>query len=180
MEQVEPGTEASPETELDPLRREVERQASLAGEYLEHLQRLQADFENFRKRTARDREAAVSVAVRELLTGFLPVVDSIELAVASAAGNEAIGSGLELVCKQVRDWLGQAGVWAIEVDGQQFDPATAEPIMVVEDDSPAGTVIQTHRKGYQARSYLLRPAMVTVSRGSGEQGGNTDGGGDDE
>ena len=153
---------AAAEPELDPLARaQAER-----DEYLELAQRTQADFENYRKRTAQQAAQAGERAKAGLLREILPVVDNLERALASAGEAEAaLAEGVKLVLADLRGVLARAGVEAIEPVGERFDPTTHEALSTrpADDGAEAGIVVEVVEKGYRTRDNVIRPARVVVS-----------------
>jgi molecular chaperone GrpE len=149
--------------ELDELgRAQAER-----DEYLDSLRRVQADFENYRKRMLREQTALVERATEGLVEQLLPVLDSLELAIASAQGESdelaKVRKGLELVYAELLGVLEKAGVSRIEAAGKPFDPTEHEA--VAQDDGDGEPVVsEVFRTGYRLRGRVLRPAMVKVTR----------------
>lgn len=149
--------------ELDELgRAQAER-----DEYLDSLRRVQADFENYRKRMLREQTALVERATEGLVEQLLPVLDSFELALASAEGEgeelAKVRKGLELVYAELLGVLEKAGVSRIEAGGKPFDPTEHEA--VAQDDGEGEPVVsEVFRTGYRLRGRVLRPAMVKVTR----------------
>jgi molecular chaperone GrpE len=132
--------------------------------------RSQADFENYKKRTARDKEDAIKYANRSLLERLLPILDNFELGLA-AARNEGesspIYSGMSLVLKQLNDLLADNGVQPIEAVGEKFDPNFHESIAHEPSrEVPEGVVTRQTRRGYRFKDRLLRPSSVVVSSGA--------------
>ena len=146
------------------------------GDELEALQdrhiRLQADFDNFRKRALKEREEAHAFGHQNLVKDLLPTVDNLERAIQhlrqSEAGDlEGLLQGVELVERELLQALAKHGVAAIEAEGKPFDPAFHEAVAQVEDDSlEEGSVVQVVQRGYLLRDRLLRPASVIVSKKS--------------
>jgi molecular chaperone GrpE len=131
---------------------------------LDRLARLQAEFENARKRADRDRLADRDYAVASVVDKFLPVLDHFELALKSAATVEQLRSGVELIVKQMEDVLRQLHVTAIPAEGAKFDPRHHEALGTVERlDLPDQHVAEEIRRGYKLRDKLLRPALVRVA-----------------
>jgi molecular chaperone GrpE len=131
--------------------------------------RSQADFDNYRKRSSREKEDAVKYANSSLLERLIPIIDNFELGLAAAAGaeNSPILAGMSMVGKQLNDFLAEFGVTAIDATGQTFDPNLHEAIAHEHDPKvPEGKVIRQVRKGFKLKDRLLRPANVIVSRGS--------------
>ena len=135
----------------------------------DRLIRLQADFENFRKRTVRDREDQARRACEKILKDFLPVVDHLDLGVQSAHKHHikhAVIEGFEGVQKQFHQALEKAGVVPIETLNQAFDPHLHESVTQLHsEEHPENTIIQETRRGYLLGSYVLRAAQVIVSKG---------------
>jgi len=131
--------------------------------------RTAADFDNFRKRAAREKEDAIRYANTSLLGDLLPVLDNFELgmeAAKAAPGADAILQGLGMVSRQFQDFLTSAGVETIPTDGTAFDPNFMEAVGHEHDPKiPEGQVLRETRRGYKLRDRLLRPASVFVSKG---------------
>ena len=131
--------------------------------------RSQADFENYKKRAAREKDEAIKYANKSLLERLVPIVDNFELGLEAARGEgekSAIHSGMMLVLKQLKDFLADNGLQPIEAVGQEFDPNVHEAIAhEPSDEVPAETVIRQTRRGYRLKDRLLRPSTVVVSSG---------------
>ena len=136
-------------------------------EYLESLQRLQAEFANFRKRVLRESEQAGQRASTEMIGELLPVLDNFERALQAAAEHDeqVLSGGVELVYNQLRDVLTKRGLCEIDAHGQPFDPTQHEAILCQPSaEHEEGTVMQVIEKGYQLKDRVVRPAKVIVSR----------------
>jgi len=134
-------------------------------EYLADLQRLAADFDNYRKRTARDQESLVARAAERLVQGLLPVLDDLERALQAADEHEEakLEEGVALVHRELTDLLRKEGLAEIETDGA-FDPHVHEALLAQPADGAAqGQVIQVLQKGYRLGDRVLRPARVIVA-----------------
>jgi molecular chaperone GrpE len=131
--------------------------------------RTQADFENYKKRCAREKDQAIKYANTSLLEKLLPMVDNFELGLAAAKGEgeqSPIYSGMNLVLKQLSDFLADNGLQPIEAVGQKFDPNLHEAIAhEPSDDVPEEHVVRQTRRGYRFKDRLLRPSSVVVSSG---------------
>jgi molecular chaperone GrpE len=131
--------------------------------------RERADLENVKKRGAKERQDAVRFGNESLLRDLLPVVDNLERAIGAAGGGgngKSLVEGVELVLKSFMDTLQRNGVERVPAKGAPFDPAVHEAVAYVESPShPAQQVIEEHQAGYRLNDRLLRPAMVTVSKG---------------
>ncbi len=134
-------------------------------EYLDLARRTQADFENYRKRAAREAAAAGDRAKSGLVRELLPVVDNLERALASAESNEQhLAEGVRLVHAELIAVLERNGVEQFDPRGDRFDPAEHEALSMREQDgAESGTVLDVVEKGYRANGGVLRPARVVVS-----------------
>src|ERR1700722_8887103 len=132
--------------------------------------RSQADFENYKKRCAREKEEAIKYANKSLLEKLISIVDHFELGLEAARGESEkspIYSGMSLVLKQLKDFLAENGLQPIEAVGQKFDPNLHEAIGHESSaEVPEETVIRQTRRGYRLKDRLLRPSAVVVSSGS--------------
>ncbi len=171
---AEPGSKAHKptkhdiEVELDEARRALESAEARATEYLESLQRMKAEFENYRKRMVREQTHFLETANADLVTKLLPVLDDLELALQHAVESgvaDGLTDGLRLVYVKFLELLKKEGLEEINPEGSPFDPQEAEAMMAVPSaDHEDCTVLQVLKKGYRWRGKLLRPAMVTVSQ----------------
>ena len=138
----------------------------------DRLLRLQADFDNYRKRMDREKKDWIAFASEKLVLELLPVLDHFELGLTDSAKNgapAAFTEGFQLVCNQLRAALEKSGVQAIDAEGAAFDPHLHEAIThLPSDDVPEGHVVVQTRRGYQLGDKLLRAAQVVVSSGPGE------------
>jgi len=137
-------------------------------EYLDTLRRVQAEFENYRKRVIKEQTALVDRATEGLVEQLLPVLDSLELALKNldapdAEGSESVHKGVELVYGQLLGALEKAGLSRIEAEGKPFDPNVHEAVMQ-EDGEGEPVVTDVLRTGYTLNGRVLRPAMVKVTR----------------
>lgn len=134
----------------------------------DRLLRLQAEFDNFKKRQARERAEFLKFANESLLRDFVPLADNLERAVASAtdeAQPAAIRTGMEMIVRLFRTTLEKAGVTLLECQGAPFDPNTMQAVQQVETpEGPDGVVVEVMQQGYLLEGRVLRPAMVKVSR----------------
>jgi len=134
-------------------------------EYLDLARRTQADFENYRKRTAQQAAQAGERAKAGLLREVLPVVDNLERALAAAAESEGpLHEGVKLVLADLQGVLVRAGVESLEPVGERFDPNVHEALsMRPEEGAEPGVVVEVVEKGYRMRDSVIRPARVVVS-----------------
>lgn len=132
--------------------------------------RTQADFENYKKRAARERDEGIKYANRNLLERLVAIVDNFELGLSAAreqSQDSPIYSGMRMVLKQLNDFLTENGLEPIDAVGKQFDPNLHEAIgHEPSDEIPEGEVIRQTRRGYRLKGRLLRPAAVVVSSGA--------------
>jgi molecular chaperone GrpE len=131
------------------------------ADYLDDLRRLQAEFDNFRKRTFRERQQLEARGKRRLIERLLPVLDNFELAVAHGEG----GPGVELVFKELKSSLETEGLAGIPAEGEPFDPQVHDAVESIEDaEVEHATVTKVYRRGYRFGDDVVRPAMVAVAR----------------
>jgi molecular chaperone GrpE len=149
---------------------ELQTRATKADENWERLLRVTADFENFKKRAARERTEAIQFANTALLQKLLPVIDNFEMAQAAAQTAQgdklaSLQTGIVMIQQQLKGALAEAGLEEMDASGKQFDPTFHEAVSQQETDQvPEGQVIQQIRKGYKLRDRLLRPAAVIVAK----------------
>jgi molecular chaperone GrpE len=168
-EEENPASSAQAETGPSMAPAELQKLKQERDALLDRLARLQAEFENARKRAAKEQQEFKDFATADAIRAVLPVVDSFERALRSSADKPTeFRSGIELIYKQLRDALNKLGVQAIPAVGTVFDPRVHEAIeMVDRTDVPDHQVIEELQRGYKLKDRLLRPAMVKVSRNSG-------------
>jgi molecular chaperone GrpE len=131
---------------------------------IDRMARLQAEFDNARKREAKERAEFRDYAVGNAAESFLGVLDNFQLALKSQGTPEQFRAGIELIAKQLDDAVRNLGVVAVETTGQQFDPHVMEALGSVETaEHPDGAVVDEVRKGYRIKERLLRPALVRVA-----------------
>jgi molecular chaperone GrpE len=163
----EPSGEEDPANEAQRLEEKEAAEAEAPSEqpedYLALAQRIQADFENYRKRAAREAAAAGERARSGLIRELLPIVDNLERALASAEeGEQHLAEGVRLVHAELIAVLERNGVEQFDPAGDKFDPTEHEALSVREDGEP-GVVVDVVEKGYRANGSVLRPARVVVS-----------------
>ncbi len=157
--------ESATEQDAAALTKQLEEAAAKADEYLSMAQRVQADFDNFRRRNESARVDAYGEGQRNVAAAMLPVLDNLERAVAAAdtAEGDALKSGVELTLRLMRDALTKLEVTPIDRQGEVFDPHLENAVLqgTAEDGEP-GTVCQVLQKGYMMGKTVLRHAMVKV------------------
>ncbi|HZQ70634.1 MAG TPA: nucleotide exchange factor GrpE [Terriglobales bacterium] len=132
---------------------------------LDRMARMQADFDNARKRAAREQQDFREYAMADAIKGLLPILDSFERALQTSAEKSEFRSGVELIYKQLQDALARMGVQPVPAAGKPFDPRFHEAIEMVDtDQSPDHEVLEELQRGYKLKDRLLRPAMVKVAR----------------
>jgi molecular chaperone GrpE len=163
----EVGVGHGPPADLQSRIEELERERD---ERVADLQRVAADFENYRKRAARDRESLVTRAHERLVKELLPVLDDLERALQAAEQHEEakLEEGVELVARSLRDALRREGLEEIETNGR-FDPHVHEALLSQPSDQEEGSVIEVLQKGYRLGDRVLRPARVVVSQGTSQE-----------
>ncbi|MGO4211389.1 nucleotide exchange factor GrpE [Terriglobus sp. 2YAB30_2] len=151
------GTETATAAELETVKAERDS-------LVDRLARLQAEFDNFRKREAKERSEFRDYAVSNAVEHFLPVLDNFQLALKSQGNAEQLRSGVELILKQMEEALKALGVTPVETVGAQFDPRFHEALGSVEtSEYPDHQVLEEVRRGYRIKDKLLRPAMVKIA-----------------
>lgn len=151
-------TAAALEAEL--LKAREERDAAV-----DRLARMQAEFDNARRRSLREQQEYREYALSEAIRLLLPILDSFDRALASQAVAADFRSGMELIDRQLHDTLTKLGVTEVPAEGEPFDPNVHEAIEMVETDAaPDQHVFQELQRGYKLKGRLLRPAMVRVAR----------------
>ena len=153
------------EESQDPAKQALDEANAKAAEYLALAQRVQADFENFRRRNESVRADAYADGRKDAAALMLPVLDNLERAVDAASGStdEALKNGVEMVLKQMTDTYGKMDVKPISRLGEKFDPNLENAILQgTEEEGEPGTVCQVLQKGYMIGDRVLRHAMVKV------------------
>ena len=146
------------------LRTELEQVKTERDQLLDRLARLQAEFENSRRREVKERQDARDYAVQNAVEPFLGVMDNFQLALGAQGSVEQLRHGVELILRQMEDALRGLNVQPVETVGQQFDPRVHEALGSIETaEYPDHQVIEEIRKGYKLRDKLLRPALVKIA-----------------
>ena len=157
-------------TEVHDEESDLERAQREAAEYLDHLRRLQAEFDNFRKRTLKQQSHAVELAAQPVVSRLLEVLDDFDLALMSADQHpdfEKFRKGVELVYAKLRDALRAEGLERMQAEGKPFDPEQHEALMQTGEGEGEGelTVADVLRPGYTLKGRVIRPAGVRVHKG---------------
>jgi len=155
------------EEELSETKKFLQVKDNLSKEYLKHLERLQADFDNYKKRQEKKKREFIEFANEELLNNLLSVVDNLERALDSTKNEKkvkAIKEGINNTLKEFRNILNKEGVKPMKSIGHRFDPYKHEAIMKIETDKHSEDMVtEEFLKGYYIKSKVLRPAMVKVA-----------------
>jgi molecular chaperone GrpE len=180
--EVVPETESEPDepSDAETVKPEedavAEELAQLKAEYEERYDRMLrtiADYENSKKRAEREKEEFLKYAVEGFVKELIPTLDSIRRAIESTTESkdfDSLSEGVQLIHKQLLDLLDKRGVMPIEAVGEPFDPTLHEAIMHIEsDDVPENAVIQEFQRGYTLHGRVIRPSMVSVSKGQAEK-----------
>ena len=151
--------------EVAQLKAQLAEKQGLIEEHSDRYKRLQADFENLRRRTRQEKEDLSMVVAQNILLDLLPVVDNFERALGSTGTQDAakVLLGVEMIHRQFVQALEKCGLTTVEALGQLFDPQKHEAVMRIEDETQAdGTVVEELQKGYAVRGKVIRPSMVKV------------------
>lgn len=151
----------------EELQERVQALTAQSEEYMQRLARSQADFDNFRKRTIREKEELGKYASSKLISELLPVIDNFGRALETSPegeGSESFVKGVQMIHRQFENVLLAEGLTAMETIGQPFNPEFHQAVMTVESDEyEEGIVVEELQKGYLLKDKVLRPAMVKVS-----------------
>jgi len=150
------------------LEAELEKARQQSAAYLDRAARIQAEFDNYRKRNAREQQEYREYALADALKMLLPILDSLDRALkTNAASLEDFRSGIELIDRQFHDALAKLGVEPVAAQGELFDPNLHQAVQMVDtDEAEDNRVIDELQRGYKLKDRLLRPAMVRVARNS--------------
>jgi molecular chaperone GrpE len=148
---------------------ELQKLKSERDALLDRLARAQAEFENSRRRAAKEQQDFRDFAAVDTIKSLLPVIDSFERALQVKSEPGDFRNGVELIYKQLQDALGKLGVRAIPAKGEPFDPRYHEAIEMIDtSETPDHEVLEELQRGYKLKDRLLRPAMVKVARNPGK------------
>jgi molecular chaperone GrpE len=157
--------EAPPASELAAaVRSDLDELVRQRDDYLALAQRTQADFENYRKRMARENASAVDRGMAKLAKELLPALDHLELALKAAEGHEDVVKGFAMVAGELQAALARVGIQAFSPRGEPFDPNEHEALSSQPaEDAESGTVVEVYQSGYRLNGAVLRPARVVVA-----------------
>ncbi|MGC9200116.1 MAG: nucleotide exchange factor GrpE [Acidobacteriaceae bacterium] len=154
-------------SEFDQLRTERDQLAQMLSQSQDRLARLQAEFDNTRKREAKERQDIRDFAIQSAIEPFLGVLDNFALALASDGDVAQLRTGVQLIVKQMEDALRSLNVQPVDAVGAQFDPRIHEALGSIETaEHPDHQVLEEIRRGYKLRDKLLRPALVKIATNS--------------
>ncbi|HUZ81190.1 MAG TPA: nucleotide exchange factor GrpE [Gaiellaceae bacterium] len=145
----------------EPVAVDVKALTRERDEYLDALQRLKAEFDNYRKRVARDQQELAARAHERLVKELVPILDDLERALAHDGD---LDEGIRLIHRQFSDALAKEGLTEVATDGK-FDPHTQEALLSQPSDADEGTIIEVLQKGYRLGDHVLRPARVVIASG---------------
>jgi len=144
-------------TEIEKLQAECDKQKDLAL-------RTAAEFDNYKKRTEREKAASLEFMKADILKSFLPVLDNFGRALDADPSSEEFKKGIEMISKQLTDTMVKIGLSEINDEGKEFDPQLHQAVLHIEDDSVSeNTIVKTLQKGYKIGDTVIRPAMVQVA-----------------
>ena len=150
-------------------------EADVQQDYADRIMRMQAEFENYRKRVTRDMASAQERAADGLILEILPLYDNVLRAVhlhenTKGEGESAVFEGLRQIERQFSQWLDSRGIQLIVAVGDQFDPQRHEAVLTAESERPRNEILEEFEPGYLRYDRVLRPSKVSVSRGAKEEG----------
>ena len=150
--------------EMIELKKQIESQKVQIDETEDRLKRVAAEFDNYKKRSSKERDGLYNSLISDIVSNFLPILDNLEKAVEAETKDEEYKKGIELVLKQFKDVLAAKGVTEIETIGKTFDPELHEAVSSVQDSTKGEKeIVQEYRKGYMIGNRVIRHSMVIVA-----------------
>ena len=150
--------------EIIELKKQIDTQKIELGETEDRLKRVAAEFDNYKKRSAKEKEMMYNSLLADIISKFLPIVDNLEKALEAKTEDENYKQGIELVLKQFKDILKSKGVEEIAGVGETFDPSQHEAVSSIQDpEKGVQEIVQEYRKGYKIGSKVIRHSMVVVA-----------------
>ena len=150
--------------EIIELKKQIEAQKVQIEETEDRLKRVAAEFDNYKKRSSKEKDGLYNSLVGDIVSNFLPIIDNLEKAVEAETKDEEYRKGIELVLKQFKDVLLARGVTEIETVGKTFDPEVHEAVSSVQDEKKGEKeIVQEYRKGYKIGDRVIRHSMVVVA-----------------
>ena len=161
---VKPEENINKADEIIELKKQIEAQKVQIDETEDRLKRVAAEFDNYKKRSSKEKDGLYNSLVGDIVSNFLPIIDNLEKAVEAETKDEEYRKGIELVLKQFKDVLSSRGVTEIETVGKTFDPEVHEAVSSVQDDTKGEKeIVQEYRKGYKIGDRVIRHSMVVVA-----------------
>lgn len=161
------GDDKAAKDELDAIKKELEDKSKKCDEYLDKLQRTAAEYDNFKKRSIKEKEALYVDAVSDVISALLPVIDNVERALQAITADssaQSLKDGVEMIFRQFGETLKNLGVEEIKALNETFDPMLHNAVMHVEDDSLGhSVVVEEFQKGYKYKDKVIRYSMVKVA-----------------
>ena len=150
--------------EIIELKKQIEAQKVQIDETEDRLKRVAAEFDNYKKRSSKEKDGLYNSLLGDIVSNFLPIIDNLEKAVEAETKDEEYRKGIELVLKQFKDVLVARGVTEIETVGKTFDPEVHEAVSSVQDETKGEKeIVQEYRKGYKIGDRVIRHSMVVVA-----------------
>ena len=163
VEDVEKKANNQKADEIIELKKQIEAQKVQIDETEDRLKRVAAEFDNYKKRSSKEKDGLYNSLVGDIVSNFLPIIDNLEKAVEAETKDEEYRKGIELVLRQFKDVLSARGVTEIETVGKTFDPELHEAVSSVQDDTKGEKeIVQEYRKGYKIGDRVIRHSMVIV------------------
>ena len=163
-EEIKEMNEEINKNDVEKIKVLIETQKQELEEKDDRIKRLIAEFENFKKRSSKERENLYNSIIGDIITSFLPIIDNLEKAVQTKTEDQEFKQGIELVLKQFKDVLESNGVKEIEAVGQTFNPELHEAVTSVQDDNLGVQEIkEEYRKGYMIGDKVIRHSLVVVA-----------------
>lgn len=164
-EKEQKNTEKLENIETNEVKEEVLHSNSEYDELNDRYKRVLAEFENYKKRSQKERESLYNSVLGDIITGMLPAIDNLENAVKADCKDEQYKQGVELVQKQFKEFLNKHNVEEIEAEGKNFDPSLHEAVSSIQDETKKSQeIVQEYRKGYKIGSKVIRHSMVVVNQ----------------
>ncbi len=160
-------TNNSNEESLEALEKQLLEKEEQIHEYIGRLQRLQADFENYRKRIAREQESFAKLIENRSFSKILPIFDSFDRAYrafSTSQNKDSLAEGVKFIYSQFNDLLKTENIHPIEAVGKPFDPSCHEALMMIESDEPPNIILEEFERGFKRADQILRPSRVKVSK----------------
>ncbi|MBI1935387.1 nucleotide exchange factor GrpE [Candidatus Woesearchaeota archaeon] len=162
-EAKKPAEETKETSEVESLKKQIEEKSHKIDELTDTLKRLQAEFENFKKRTEKEKSEFMKYSSAMIISQILPVLDSFEIALKNASDKEKFIDGMKMIYAQLHSVLEKEGLRPIHAAGGIFDPYKHEVLMKEESDKPEGTILEEFQKGYMLNDKVLRFSKVKIS-----------------